>query len=107
MRATSWFFILPLMILGVVAALANRAPVRLSLDPFSAENPAVVFDLPLWLVIFGCVLLGVLLGGLGVWFAQGRFRREARHQRRRVARLERELLVRPSTQPVLPQAARE
>lgn len=105
MRVTNWIFILPLMILGVVAALANRAPVRLSLDPFSAENPAIVFDVPLWFVIFGCVLLGVVLGGLGVWFGQSRFRREARHQRRRAARLERELLVRPASQTALTQTA--
>ncbi len=98
MRLTSWLFMIPLMLMGVVAAIANRGPVRLSLDPFSAGNPAVVFDVPLWLVIFGCVFLGVLLGGFGVWTAQGRFRREARHQRRRAARLERELLVRPAAQ---------
>lgn len=98
MRLTSWLFMIPLMLMGVVAAIANRGPVRLSLDPFSAENPAIVFDVPLWLVIFGCVFLGVLLGGFAVWSAQSRFRREARHQRRRAARLERELLVRPVTQ---------
>lgn len=95
MRSTTYLIFLPLLVFGVIAAIANRGSVTLSLDPFSVTNPAIAFAVPLWLVIFSCVLLGVLLGGLGVYFGQGRFRREARSQRRRAARLERELLVRP------------
>lgn len=55
--------LLPLGVVLVVLAVANRAPVRLSLDPFSTP-PAVAVDVPLFLVVFGAVMLGVVAGAL-------------------------------------------
>lgn len=82
--------IVPVAALLVLFALANREPAVLSLDPFSPGTPAFSIQLPLFLVILAAVGVGVVIGGVADWFAQGRYRREARHQRHEVRRLEQE-----------------
>ena len=73
---------LPLSILAVALAVANRKSVTLSLDPFSPDAPALSVTLPLFAIVFGALILGVLAGGMVVWLRQGRYRREARKARR-------------------------
>lgn len=80
----------PLAIAAVVLAIANRAPVRLTLDPFNPQNPGLSVEMPLFVAVFLALILGMLLGGLIVWFAQGRWRRRARAERREVRKLQRE-----------------
>ena len=53
-------------LIAAIIAVANRAPIRLSLDPFSDAHPALVFEMPLYLLLFAVLLLGVCLGGLAV-----------------------------------------
>ena len=77
----------PLAILVVLLAVANRGPVTLSLDPFSREAPEIAFSLPLFAVIFGAVMLGVVIGGLAAWLAQGKHRRAERRYKREARRL--------------------
>ena len=57
--------LLPVAILIVLLAVANRAPVTLSLDPFSQDAPEFATQLPLFAVIFAAVMLGVVIGGVG------------------------------------------
>ena len=73
---------LPLSILAVALAVANRKPVTLSLDPFNPEAPALAVSLPLFAVVFGALIVGVIAGGTVVWVRQGRARREARAARK-------------------------
>jgi uncharacterized integral membrane protein len=86
--------LLPVAVLVVLLAVANRAPVQLSLDPFSQEAPEFATQAPLFAVIFASVMLGVLIGGAAAWLAQGRnrsakrqARREAQHLRQETERL--------------------
>jgi uncharacterized integral membrane protein len=79
--------LLPVAILVVLLAVANRAPVTLSLDPFSQEVPEFAAQVPLFAVIFGSVMVGVLIGGTATWLAQGRNRRERRRFRREASTL--------------------
>lgn len=72
----------PVALVAILLALANRGPVTLSLDPFVREAPALTVTLPVFVILFGAVMLGVVLGGVGTWLAQGRYRRSARHLRR-------------------------
>src|SRR5438874_816808 len=51
--------LIPLAILIVLLAVANRAGVTISLDPFSTEAPALVVKLPLFLVILAALIAGV------------------------------------------------
>ena len=79
--------LLPVAILIVLLAVANRAPVTLSLDPFSQAAPEFAFQLPLFAVIFAAVMLGVLVGGTASWLAQGRNRKTRRQLRRETRQL--------------------
>lgn len=80
----------PLAVLLVVLAVANRAPVRLSVDAFNPGSDALSIDLPLFFVAFGALAVGVLVGGIGVWLQQGRYRRTARREQREAARWQRQ-----------------
>ena len=79
--------LLPVAILIVLLAVANRAPVTLSLDPFSQEAPEFAFQLPLFAVIFAAVMLGVVIGGTATWLAQGKNRKSRRQLRRETRQL--------------------
>ena len=82
--------LLPVAIVVVLLAVANRGPVTLSLDPFSGEVPEVAFRVPLYALLFGAVILGTLIGGIASWLAQGRHRRSRREAKREVGRLKAE-----------------
>jgi uncharacterized integral membrane protein len=80
----------------LIVALANRAPVSVRLLP---EDLAALTgltwaaDLPLFIVIFGGILAGVLIGFVWEWFRETKHRTTASTKAREVARLERELAV--------------
>ncbi|HEY0104729.1 MAG TPA: hypothetical protein VGB91_01500 [Rhizomicrobium sp.] len=61
---TTWIVAPPIVLLAVWIALANRAPVVFSLDPFSQDDPALAVRLPVYVLIFSSVLTGILLGWL-------------------------------------------
>jgi hypothetical protein len=75
-------WMLPVAVVVVLLAVANRDPVTVSLDPFSRGGPLISYSVPLWALLFGAVAFGVIVGGCGAWLAQGRNRRERRQARR-------------------------
>src|ERR1043166_641597 len=83
--------LVPLAILIVVLAVANRNAITISLDPFSSAAPALSVTLPLFLVILLAVIAGVILGGTAAWFRQAKWRRTARHLSGRLRAKEAEL----------------
>lgn len=70
--------VVPLAILIVAFAVANRQVVTVSFDPFSSAEPAYAAKLPLFVLIFALVILGVIVGGIATWLRQGTWRRTAR-----------------------------
>ncbi|MGY3449022.1 lipopolysaccharide assembly protein LapA domain-containing protein [Bradyrhizobium sp. USDA 4353] len=73
--------ILPLMVLFVVFAVANRHFVTVSFDPFNAADPAFSVSVPLFALLIGVAILGVIAGGVATWIGQRHWRRAARrHQ---------------------------
>lgn len=85
-------FLIPVALIGVGFALANRHLVTLDFDPFKPDEPTVVaFAAPLYLVVFVSIIFGVVLGGFASWLAQGRHRRAARYARNEASRLRDEL----------------
>ncbi|HZE53604.1 MAG TPA: lipopolysaccharide assembly protein LapA domain-containing protein [Bradyrhizobium sp.] len=70
--------LIPLGLIFVVFAVANRHPVTVSFDPFNSTDPSVGFTLPLFVVIIAVAIAGVLAGGSATWFRQRRWRRAAR-----------------------------
>ncbi|WP_119309144.1 LapA family protein [Cohaesibacter haloalkalitolerans] len=73
--------LVPFGIVMISLAVANRHDVKLALDPFSPEQPVLDFTLPLYMVIFGALLVGVFIGGFMAWLKQGRHRKAAREKR--------------------------
>ena len=76
MKLLRWIVLPPVIVLAMAIAVANRAPVTFSLDPFDPETPALGLDVPLFLIILGSVFLGILIGGMGAW-AQARRKKGA------------------------------
>lgn len=81
----------PLAIVLVALAVVNNQPVTLILDPFNPSAPFLALTVPLYVVFFATLALGVLVGGIGSWFGQGHVRRAARQSRREAARLKAEM----------------
>lgn len=70
--------LLPLAIIFIVFAVANRHLVALSFDPFNSADPALGVTLPLFVVIIAAATLGVIVGGIATWFGQRKWRQAAR-----------------------------
>jgi lipopolysaccharide assembly protein A len=80
----------------VTLALANRVavPVRLLPDDLAAlTGLAGSVDVPVWLVLFAGLLIGLVLGFVWEWLRERQHRKAASSGRKAVARLERELAV--------------
>lgn len=80
--------IAPLALIFLAFALANRHNVTVSFDPLnSGDIPGPQVVLPLFIVLIGAIMIGVLLGGFATWLRQGRFRRAARESQAQVETL--------------------
>lgn len=91
MRFRTWITGFLATAVAILVAIANRHDVVLSLDPFSQDAPALAFSIPLYLALFALFILGVLVGGSSAWLGQGRWRKQARKEKRRSVNLERDL----------------
>jgi uncharacterized integral membrane protein len=70
--------LIPLGLIFVVFAVANRHFVTVSFDPFNSVDPSIKIEAPLFVVIIAVAILGVVVGGSATWFRQRRWRRAAR-----------------------------
>jgi len=82
--------LLPLAIVLIFLSVANRQDVRFSLDPMNAAEPALSLTLPFFVYMFAALLVGMVIGGLVTWFAQGKHRRELREKRAEAEKLQRQ-----------------
>jgi uncharacterized integral membrane protein len=82
--------LIPLAIVIVAFAVANRQNVTVSLDPFNPDVPAASVTQPLFVVIVAVLILGVIIGGIAAWLRQSKWRRTARRLEREVVELRRE-----------------
>jgi hypothetical protein len=90
-RILRWIIGLPIAILVIAFAVANRQWTRLSLDPFSPTSPVLSIDMPLWVLFIFGVFIGIIVGWMGCWFAQGKHRKLARERAREISRLHSEI----------------
>jgi len=70
--------LIPLGLVFIVFAVANRHLVTVSFDPFNSVDPAISVRLPLFLIIIVVAMVGVMVGGSATWFRQRHWRRAAR-----------------------------
>jgi uncharacterized integral membrane protein len=93
-RAIKYLFLILVAIALVILALANRDPVTLTLLPQELalwSGVDVAIELPLYLVILGGVVTGLLVGFVWEWLREHRHRSAARHNQREAKKLEREV----------------
>jgi uncharacterized integral membrane protein len=100
--------VVPVGIVIIAFAVANRQVVTVSLDPFGSNPPAAAVTLPLFALIIALLILGVLVGGTAAWLRQSKWRRTARRLEREVSdlRSEVESLKRTVEPTIIPDQAR-
>ncbi|MEA3078983.1 MAG: hypothetical protein QOF05_391 [Sphingomonadales bacterium] len=77
-KAIAIAILVPLAILIVMFAVANREIITVSFDPFDSVAPALAFKMPLFMLIFALVTVGVVVGGIAAWLRQHKWRMRAR-----------------------------
>ena len=99
--------LLPLAIVIVALAVANREVVTVTFDPFGGNDPSLALRAPLFVLVFVFVLLGVIIGGVAAWLNQRKWRRAARRLEREAAaaradadRLRQDLAARDAVAPL-------
>jgi uncharacterized integral membrane protein len=79
--------LVPLALIIIAFAIANRQTVSFNLDPFGIAPITLNFQAPLFALAFALVIVGVIVGGVATWFRQAHWRRAARSLDAEVRRL--------------------
>jgi uncharacterized integral membrane protein len=90
-RVVAALILIPLAVIIIAFAVANRQIVTVSLDPFSGAQPAAAVTLPLFALVIVLLIAGVLIGGIAAWLRQSKWRRTARRLEREVDELRAEI----------------
>lgn len=91
-RIVGWLVLVPLCLIVLVFALANRHIVGVNFNPLvPVDATAPGFGMPLFLVIYAVLFVGISLGGLAVWFTQAGHRRAEKRLRRENEKLKADL----------------
>jgi uncharacterized integral membrane protein len=103
-KIVAFITLVPLAIIVIAFAVANRQSVSVSLDPFNPEQPAYSKTVWLFVPIFVALVLGVVIGGFASWLRHGRWRRLARRAEREAEALRAEIasLRRKPEAPLVP-----
>jgi uncharacterized integral membrane protein len=92
-KLVSALILVPLAIVLIAFAVANRESIIVSLDPFDQANPALSIRLPLFVLILIVVIAAVIIGGIAAWLRQSKWRRAARQAQAQVRELRAQLDV--------------
>ncbi len=93
-RALRYILLGAIALFLIVVAMANRESVGLqALPPDLAAFTGLTWgvQVPLFLVIFGSIIVGLLIGFVWEWMREHKYRSHATNKAREAARLEREL----------------
>jgi uncharacterized integral membrane protein len=90
-KVVATVILVPLAVIIIAFAVANRQNVTVSLDPFNPDVPAASVTKPLFVILLGVLILGVIIGGIASWLRQTKWRRTARRLEREVANLRTEI----------------
>ena len=93
--------LVPVAVVLIALAVANRGLASFTVDPFHPGNPALTVQMPLFVYLFAALALGMVIGALITWLRQGRHRAEARRRGREVEKLR---AATPTDTPALPKS---
>lgn len=94
MRYIKYLFLLVVAFCLVVLALANRQSVQVKLLPEEMAaylGQPITYELPLFVVIFVGIVLGLLIGFVWEWLREHKHRADGRRQKREKEKLQREV----------------
>jgi uncharacterized integral membrane protein len=81
-RFLKLLILVPIAVVILAFAIANRTIVSISFDPFSnADSAGALLMAPMFVVLFLTLIVGVFIGGIATWFTQGTNRHKARAAR--------------------------
>ncbi len=86
MKYLSWILTVPLAIVAIVFAISNRAGATLNLWPLG-----ITVEAPLFILVLGSALVGLIAGGFIAWLSAGSTRRRRREAVHRAEVAERDL----------------
>lgn len=86
-RVISIIILVPLAVILIALSVANRETVAFTIDPFNPGNPALTYHAPLFLWLFGTLLVGVVIGSVVTWLTQGKHRRRERRYKKEASQL--------------------
>jgi uncharacterized integral membrane protein len=102
-RVVTIVVLVPIAIVVIALAVANRGVVPFTLDPFNPGNPGLTIEWPLFVLLFVTLAIGLVLGSVATWFRQGRNRKAARERASEVRALrDQAMRAAPPVQPTLP-----
>jgi uncharacterized integral membrane protein len=104
---TRFFMVLivvPIAVILIALAVANRDLVPFTMDPFNPGNPALTIQMPFFIYLFLTLIIGVVIGSFATWLAQHRYRKLARQRGLEVKNL-RVVAERANEVPAAPAAA--
>jgi hypothetical protein len=90
-RFLFFVIVVPLAIIAVALSVANRESVTVSLDPSGTLAGHWTVALPLYVLLFAVLAVGVVIGGIAAWLGQSKWRYAARAERDNTQRLRREV----------------
>jgi len=94
MRYIRYLFLAAIGLCLILVSLANRGAVTIKLLPEEMAaylGQPLSYELPLFVVIFGGIAVGLSIGFAWEWFREHKHRADARAQRREKEKLEREV----------------
>lgn len=85
LKLVGWILALAVAVVMVVFAITNAAPAPVNLWPVQG------YAMPLYLIVFAGIFIGLAVGGLLTWLGGGAWRRRARQAERDIKMLKFEL----------------
>ena len=93
-RYLRYLFLLAVAFCLLIVALANRDSVSVKLLPDEMAaylGQPFSYELPLYMIIFAGIVVGLLIGFVWEWFREHKLRVDGRRQKREKERLQREV----------------
>jgi uncharacterized integral membrane protein len=90
MRLVRYLVLFVIVTVVTAFAVANRHAVPFVLDPLGGPQSLPAFAAPLFIFLFGAMVIGFLIGAFATWLGQSRWRSVARQKTREAAELRRE-----------------
>jgi hypothetical protein len=84
----NWIVGVPIAVVGVGFAVANRQWVTISFDPINRVHPFATLDMPLWALFFAGVFIGIFAGWYVAWRGNAKYRRATRDARIELIRVQ-------------------